>query len=77
MKYIVSIEHVLPDDGGWNVDIQPGTVISPGEVLIDGDLEPDLMASLWSSGVIEPADMEAEAARLAPDEPEEEPEDEQ
>ena len=74
MEYKVLIEHVLPDDAGWNEYIEPGTVISPGDVLVDGDLEPDIMAGLCSSGVIEPADMEAEVARLAYTEPESEDE---
>lgn len=80
MEYNVLIEHVLPDDAGWNVDLEPGTSIHPGDTLTDGDLEPDIMANLWSSGIIEPADLEAEALRLADPEPEpdEEPdEDEQ
>ncbi len=77
MDYNVLIEHVLPDDGGWEIDLEPGTVIHPGETLTDGDLEPDLMAQLWSDGVIEPADMEAEAARLAYEPPDEEPEDDE
>ncbi len=74
MEYNVLIKHVLPDDAGWNEYIEPGTVISPGEVLVDGDLEPDIMVSLCASCVIEPADMEAEVARLAYTEPESEDE---
>lgn len=91
MEYVVLVEHVLPDDCGWDmrsasggdlvhpggVPIEPGTVISPGDMLVDGDIEPDIMASLWSKGIIEPADMEAEEARLADAEPEPEAEDDQ
>lgn len=78
MEYTVLVEHLLPDEGGWEIDLEPGTVIQPGDRLVDGDLEPDLMASLWSNGIIEPADMEAEALRLADPESEDAPdEDEQ
>ena len=67
MEYAVLVEHVLPDDAGWYEDIEPGTTICPGDRLVDGDLEPDIMASLWSSGVIKPADDKAEAKRLSGD----------
>lgn len=65
MEYNVLVEYVLPDAVCLDVGLEPGTIIIPGETLNDGDLEPDIMAGLWSSGIIEPADMEAEALRLA------------
>lgn len=54
MRYIVNEEYQLPDDAGWEIHIGPGTVLIPGDTIMDGDLEPDIIPILINRGVIEP-----------------------
>ena len=52
-----------------------GEQLHEGEILTDADFhEPDMPASLVGRGILEPADMEAEAVRLADAEPSEDDE---
>jgi len=56
MEYRVVEEHTVVD-AGWDNEISVGEyTLTPGQLLNDGDLEPDIMASLFYKGIIERAD---------------------
>ena len=51
-KYEVMVEYQLPKDAAWEYPGFGGALLKPGEYLYDGDIEPDLMAFLYSKGVL-------------------------
>jgi len=68
MEYKVLEDITLPGDVLWlglgKGESYPETVqLSKRSVLVDGEIEPDVVARLWSRGAIEPVDMKAEKAR--------------
>lgn len=71
MEYKVLKEHLMPEHAKWHetkeetkAEYPEQIWIYPDDVITDGHFEPDIVAGLWASGVIEPVDMQAEKARV-------------
>ncbi len=58
LEYRVVEKHELEPHANWSPDqtFAGGYVLQPGEVFLDGVIEPDIVASLFQRGVIERAD---------------------
>jgi len=65
MEYVVLKKHLLPAQDKWyGAEGEEEIQLVPGDVIEDGYLEPDAMARLWSSKIVEPVDMKDEKARV-------------
>jgi len=66
-QYIVVKECALPADADWeDPRFAGGVVLQVDDVLVDGQIEPDIVANLLARGVlVRDEDPEIEEARLA------------
>ena len=65
-RYNVMREYQLSDEADWENPLMAGAVLYPGDVIEDGEIEPDIVANLVSRGIFErDEDPAIEAARLA------------